>query len=41
LLAEARLRAGGSLDPIDFYRSQKIREGLITRRGKKSVATGL
>jgi L-rhamnose isomerase/sugar isomerase len=41
LLAEARLRTGGSLDPIDFYRSQKIREGLLTRRGKKSVATGL
>lgn len=41
LLAEARLRAGGSLDPIDYYRSQKIREGLITRRGKKSLATGL
>lgn len=41
LLAEARLRTGGSLDPIDFYRSQKIRDGLIKRRGKNSVATGL
>jgi L-rhamnose isomerase / sugar isomerase len=41
LLAEARLRSGGSLDPIDFYRSQKIRDGLIKRRGKNSVATGL
>jgi len=41
LLAEARLRTGGSLDPIDYFRSQKIREKLITMRGKKSVATGL
>ena len=41
LLAEARHRTGGSLDPIDFYRSQKIRDGLIKRRGKNSVATGL
>lgn len=41
LLAEARLRAGGGLDPIGFFRGQKIREGLIARRGKKSVATGL
>jgi L-rhamnose isomerase / sugar isomerase len=41
LLAEARFRTGGSLDPIDFFRSQKIRESLISKRGKKSVATGL
>jgi L-rhamnose isomerase/sugar isomerase len=41
LLAEARHRSGGSLDPIEFYRSQKIRDGLIGKRGKKSVATGL
>ncbi|MDH4089734.1 MAG: sugar isomerase [Cyclobacteriaceae bacterium] len=41
LLAEARLRTGGSLDPIGYFRSQKIREKLIARRGKKSVATGL
>lgn len=41
LLAEARHRTGGSLDPLDYYRSGKIREGLIAKRGKKSVATGL
>ena len=41
LLAEARLRSGGSLDPINFFRTQKIREGLISRRGKTSIATGL
>jgi L-rhamnose isomerase/sugar isomerase len=41
LLAEARLRGGGSFDPIVHFREQKIREGLIARRGKHSVATGL
>jgi len=41
LLAEARLRSGGSLDPINFFRTQKVREGLISRRGKTSIATGL
>lgn len=41
LLAEARLKSGGCLDPIAYFRAQKIREGLITQRGRKSVATGL
>jgi L-rhamnose isomerase/sugar isomerase len=41
LLAESRLRSGGSLDPVNFFRSQKIREDLIKRRGKASIATGL
>jgi len=41
LLAESRLRSGGSLDPISFFRSQRVREGLIKRRGKTSIATGL
>lgn len=40
LLAEARLQSGGVLDPIDTFRSMKVREGLIKKRGK-SVATGL
>ena len=40
LLAEARLKAGGVLDPIHTFRSMKIREGLVKKRGK-SVATGL
>lgn len=40
LLADARLRAGGVLDPIGSFRSMKIRDGLISKRGK-SVATGL
>ena len=41
LLAESRLRSGGRLDPTNFFRSQKIREDLIKRRGKTSIATGL
>ena len=41
LVAEARLRAGGALDPLAFYRSEKIREQLIKERGAISVATGL
>src|SRR5215213_11633348 len=41
LVAEARLRAGGALQPIEFFRQQKVREGLIKERGLKTVATGL
>ncbi len=41
LVAEARLRAGGALDPLAFYRSEKIREQLIKERGAASVASGL
>ena len=41
LVAEARLRAGGALDPLALYRSGKVREHLIKERGAKTVATGL
>jgi len=41
LLAEARLRAGGALNPIAVYRLQAVRDGLIKKRGQKTVATGL
>jgi L-rhamnose isomerase / sugar isomerase len=41
LVAEARMRAGGALNPVEFYRSNKIREALIKERGLKTVATGL
>lgn len=41
LVAEARLRAGGVLQPIEFFRRQKLREALIKERGLKTVATGL
>jgi len=41
LVAEARLRTGGALDPLAVYRNEKIRENLIKERGSKTVATGL
>ena len=41
LIAEARMRAGGALQPISLFRERKIRESLIKDRGTKSVATGL
>ncbi len=41
LVAEARLRAGGSLNPLETYRQLKVRENLIKERGAKTVATGL
>ena len=41
LVAEARLRAGGSLNPLGYFRAAKVREQLIKKRGLKTVATGL
>jgi len=41
LVAEARLRAGGALDPLAMYRGEKVREHLIKERGARTVATGL
>lgn len=41
LVAEARLRSGGVLNPLAVYRSEKVRESLIKQRGLKTVATGL
>ncbi|MEY3921026.1 MAG: hypothetical protein RL634_787 [Bacteroidota bacterium] len=41
IVAEARLRLGGALDPIGYYRENSIRLGLIKERGSKTIATGL
>lgn len=41
LVAEARLRAGGALNPLGLFRGEKVRENLIKQRGSKTVATGL
>lgn len=41
LIAEARLRAGGALSPLQAYRQLQVRQQLIAHRGKKAVATGL
>ena len=41
IVAEARRRAGAALDPLKFFREQKIRQQLIRERGSNTVATGL
>ena len=41
IVAEARLRAGGALNPLAVYRNEKVREHLIKERGLKTMATGL
>ena len=41
LVAEARLRAGGALNPLALFRQLNIRQQLIGERGAKTVATGL
>ncbi|MBC7902093.1 MAG: sugar isomerase [Gemmatimonadaceae bacterium] len=41
LVAEARLRSGGALQPIELYRTFGVRQSLIKIRGQKTVATGL
>ncbi len=41
ILAEARLRAGAALNPLQLFREEKIRQQLIGKRGEKTIATGL
>ncbi len=41
LVAEARLRAGAALAPLDLFRQLNVRQELIKSRGLKTVATGL
>ena len=41
LVAEARLRSGGALEPLALFRSEKTRDNLVRERGSKIVATGL
>jgi L-rhamnose isomerase/sugar isomerase len=41
LIAEARMLAGGALQPLELFRSLKVRKQLIKERGEKTVATGL
>jgi L-rhamnose isomerase / sugar isomerase len=41
LVAEARIRSGGALQPLQLFRSLKVREQLIKERGQATVATGL
>jgi L-rhamnose isomerase/sugar isomerase len=41
IVAEARLRNGGAINPLQYFRQMKVREQLIKERGSKTVATGL
>jgi L-rhamnose isomerase/sugar isomerase len=41
LLAEARHRNGGALDPVRAFRALGVRKQLISERGMKTVSTGL
>ena len=41
IVAEARIQSGGALQPIQLFRSLKLREQLIKERGVATVATGL
>jgi L-rhamnose isomerase/sugar isomerase len=41
LVAEARMIAGGALQPLQLFRQLKIRDNLIKERGLKTVASGL
>lgn len=41
IVAEARRRNGGAIDPIGFYRENNLRNELIKQRGFNNIATGL
>ncbi|RCR68269.1 TIM barrel protein [Larkinella punicea] len=41
LVAEARRRAGGAIQPLALFRQLNIRQQLIGERGLKTIATGL
>jgi L-rhamnose isomerase/sugar isomerase len=41
LLAEARLQAGGALQPLTLFRQQNLRKQMIMERGSKTISTGL
>jgi L-rhamnose isomerase / sugar isomerase len=41
LVAEARLRSGAALEPLQLFRKLKVRANLVKERGAKTVATGL
>ena len=41
IVAEARLRAGAALKPLELFRSEKVRANLVKERGSKTTATGL
>ena len=40
LIAEARLRSGAALNPLECFRELKVRQQLIGERGLKTIVTG-
>jgi L-rhamnose isomerase/sugar isomerase len=40
IVAEARLRAGAAINPLQFYRTEQVRNQLIHQRGN-TIASGL
>ena len=41
IVAEARWRAGGALNPLQCFRDHQVRKQLVAQRGAKAMATGL
>lgn len=41
LVAEARIKSGGALHPVQLFRKAEVRKQLIKERGEVTVATGL
>ena len=41
IVAEARWRAGGALNPLQCFRDHQVRKQLVVQRGAKAMATGL
>jgi L-rhamnose isomerase / sugar isomerase len=41
LVAEARLRTGAAIDPLQLFRKLHVRNSLISERGLKATSTGL
>lgn len=41
LVAEASVRAGGALKPVELFRQLKVRDQLVAERGELTIATGL
>ena len=39
LLTEARIRSGASINPIELFRKEKLRDFLISERGTNTIAT--
>lgn len=41
IVAEARRRSGGALQPLDYFRENQVRQQRVAARGEHAMATGL